>query len=311
MLSTVLRGAGLALLFAMVSVAVSVIRSNKQEKQEKGKITASYIQIAAMLFVLEGVAVCAFVWVAAAVVQDGDSALPFIGMIIGMSAFCLGIGIPCALWKLELTDDGIVYRDWLGRSHHYAYADVTGCRITRGYDYVFYHDDRKLFAVGGHLKQVISQLIFTKKIPVTEVLIATDKDDGTHAVRPLLGGEITVGVFAAILLGCVFLSAAEGWMDLVLACGIIFLWIFLTFLAQLMDKTWIEDKTVCQRKLFRKTKRIRYSEIGKITREKGSATNDPILVFYDKKNKKRMYIYRRYRGTAGFEEELKKHFRIW
>jgi hypothetical protein len=311
MLSTVLRVAGLAWLFAMVSASGSVIRSSKQEKQEKGKITASYIQIAAMLFVLDGVAVCAFVWVAVMAVQDGDSALPFIGMIIGMSAFCLGIGIPCALWKLELTDDGIVYRDWIGRSHHYAYTDVTGCRITRGYDYVFYHDDRKLFAVGGHLKQVISQLIFTKKIPVTEVLIATDKDDGTHAVRPLLGGEIAVGVFAAILLGCVFLSAAEGRMDLVLACGILFLCIFLTFLAQLMDKTWIEDKTVCQRKLFRKTKRIRYAEIGRIVRETGIATNEPLIVFYDRKKKKRMYVYRNYRGTAAFEEELKRHFRIW
>lgn len=310
MLSTVLRVAGLAWLFAMTSVTASVIRSSKQEKQENGKITASYFPIAAMLFVLDGVAVCAFAWVAVAAVQDGDSALPFIGMMIGISALCLGIGIPCALWKLVLTDDGIVYRDWIGRSHHYAYTDVTGCRVTRGFDYVFYHDDRKLFAVGGHLKQVIYQLIFTKKIPVTEVSIATDKDDGTHAVRPLLGGEIAVGVCAAMLLGCIFWTAAEGAMEAVLACVILFLCMFLCFLAQLMDKTWIEDQTVYQRELFRKTKRLRYSEIGRIAKEKGMVTDEPLLVFYDRNKKKRMYVYRNYRGTIAFEEELERHFWI-
>lgn len=327
MSSGILMGVGIILLITLADTAVSVFGDIKDAEQEQRKkenrpgrrrkkhkkgqkdnhsITATYMPMAVVCFIMEAVIVCVFIFAGTIAVQAGDSPLPFIGTVLAFSAFFLGTGIPSALWKLELTDDGIEYRDWLGRHHHYAYSDVTGCRITRWNDYVFYHGDQKLFAVAGQMRQVIDRLIRTKQIPVIENRARQDTKDAEHAVRPQLGGEIAIGVGAALFLGCLIVCMTEGWWNLAIPSGILFLLMFLAFLAQLLDKTWIEDQTVCQRKLFRKTKRIRYTEIGRIAVEMDAA-NEPLIVLYGRDNKKLMRVYVRYRNVFRFEEELEKH----
>lgn len=93
------------------------------------------------------VAICCVVFALIALIIKGESWLT--GLIVFLVAAFIWflIFLSWQLWKIEITEDGIIYRNYIGKKKIYKFSELEYKPHVRGAKWYFYKDGKRILTV--------------------------------------------------------------------------------------------------------------------------------------------------------------------
>ncbi|MGI5990052.1 MAG: DUF6560 family protein [Lachnospiraceae bacterium] len=310
-----------ALFVAMRGVSGASKRKGEElRKTEVGQITALQPNLMPLFLVLSVAVSVLLVWLLVRAVMNGSSqVVPYVIYIVLLNACAILIGVACKNWKLVLKGDTAEYRDWFGRNYTYSIPDIDECRVSRRRVYTYYSKGKQLFSMSGtdasgeasmvmgtiNSRRAIRYLT-TYSIPIIGVAEqkAKKQEQDEGIVRPTqnLGIlRLTAVGTAAMATRYLFADPMEVYGVALFAAACAACIVGLIYYQN--DKTWIEGRTIFQKKWF-SVHKYPYVQIRSVERDGDS------LIFFNKAGKKLFSVNQKYDGYEKFEQEIRRNWRI-